>query len=221
MDDEQLVKMTSPVAADSSLVKGVVIIDDDALLLYDSKSLFNSNSLPCGHMYGSSCINKWLQQSSRSSRKCPQCNTLCKLKDVRPLQATCLSISKHKDYVLQRRLVALRLTCVSSNWRVEVLKRAEDAADRLGFLSQRLHELLKYQTCADGSQADAFLQRADALKRRILPLARRAEALEQRAEALEQRASAFRHLTKAYLACIDYFTEMCKKLDLDAVLVGE
>ncbi|GKC24735.1 hypothetical protein Tco_1026885 [Tanacetum coccineum] len=44
-DYEELVKMTSPVAAnwdDNGLVKGVVIIDDDALLLYDSKSLFNS-----------------------------------------------------------------------------------------------------------------------------------------------------------------------------------
>ncbi|GKA39989.1 hypothetical protein Tco_0732582 [Tanacetum coccineum] len=196
-------------------------------------------------MYGSSCIDKWLQQSS--SRKCPQCNTLCTLTDVRPLHATCLSISKHrkvsscssspttatrqfpftkegyqalKDYVLQRQLVALRLACVSSNCRVEVVERATDAAGRLRFLSRRRDELLKYQTCAHGSQADAFLLRADALKRRILPLTSRVEALEQRAEALEQRAEAFRRMNKAYLACIDHFSEMCKKLDLDAVLVG-
>ncbi|GKB96490.1 hypothetical protein Tco_0982627, partial [Tanacetum coccineum] len=44
-DYEQLVKIMSPVAAnwiENGLVKGVVIIDDDVLLLYDSKSLFNS-----------------------------------------------------------------------------------------------------------------------------------------------------------------------------------
>ncbi|GKE72156.1 hypothetical protein Tco_1534197, partial [Tanacetum coccineum] len=44
-DYEQLVKIMSPVATnwiENGLVKGVVIIDDDVLLLYDSKSLCNS-----------------------------------------------------------------------------------------------------------------------------------------------------------------------------------
>ncbi|PWA56387.1 Zinc finger, RING/FYVE/PHD-type [Artemisia annua] len=40
--------------------------------------------LPCGHMYGMSCINSLLQQS-QSSGKCPTCKTLCTLKDVRLL----------------------------------------------------------------------------------------------------------------------------------------
>lgn len=42
--------------------------------------------LPCGHIYGRSCINQWLQQSSH--HKCPQCKSLCTLKDVSLLYAT-------------------------------------------------------------------------------------------------------------------------------------
>lgn len=40
--------------------------------------------LPCGHIYGFSCIRKWLQKN-QSSRKCPQCKKKCALKDVRKL----------------------------------------------------------------------------------------------------------------------------------------
>ncbi|KAK3226602.1 hypothetical protein Dsin_006464 [Dipteronia sinensis] len=43
--------------------------------------------LPCGHIYGFSCIEKWFQQR-RSSGKCPQCNRKCSLKDVRKLFAS-------------------------------------------------------------------------------------------------------------------------------------
>ncbi|KAI5345304.1 hypothetical protein L3X38_013181 [Prunus dulcis] len=39
--------------------------------------------LPCGHVYGMSCITKWLQH--RSSGKCPQCKKKCRLEDIRKL----------------------------------------------------------------------------------------------------------------------------------------
>ncbi|XP_021682349.2 uncharacterized protein LOC110666242 isoform X2 [Hevea brasiliensis] len=42
--------------------------------------------LPCGHIFGLSCISKWLKQN-RNSAKCPQCNRNCTLKDVRKLFA--------------------------------------------------------------------------------------------------------------------------------------
>ncbi|CAK7325406.1 unnamed protein product [Dovyalis caffra] len=43
--------------------------------------------LPCGHVYGFSCISKWLQRPLPST-KCPQCNAKCILKDIRKLYAT-------------------------------------------------------------------------------------------------------------------------------------
>ncbi|OVA06943.1 zinc finger protein [Macleaya cordata] len=36
--------------------------------------------LPCEHVYGLSCIKKWVQRSSYS--KCPQCNRKCGLEDI-------------------------------------------------------------------------------------------------------------------------------------------
>ncbi|CAH8385626.1 unnamed protein product [Eruca vesicaria subsp. sativa] len=43
--------------------------------------------LPCGHLYGFSCIKKWLKQP-RSGGKCPQCNRTCSLRDVRKIFAS-------------------------------------------------------------------------------------------------------------------------------------
>lgn len=43
--------------------------------------------LPCGHIYGMSCVKKWLQQK-KNSGKCPQCNRRCSMKDVRKLYAS-------------------------------------------------------------------------------------------------------------------------------------
>ncbi|XP_076938245.1 uncharacterized protein LOC143606326 [Bidens hawaiensis] len=63
--------------------------------------------LPCGHIYGLSCIKKWLQQSP-SSGKCPQCNNICTLKDVRVLYASRLCVA---DEELQKRVRSLEAKC--------------------------------------------------------------------------------------------------------------
>ncbi|MFS8005125.1 putative transcription factor C2H2 family [Helianthus anomalus] len=66
-----------------------------------------SHCLPCGHIYGLSCIKKWLQQS-RGSGKCPQCNNVCTLKDVRVLYASRLCVA---DEELQKRVRSLEAKC--------------------------------------------------------------------------------------------------------------
>ncbi|KAK1429469.1 hypothetical protein QVD17_11678 [Tagetes erecta] len=63
--------------------------------------------LPCGHIYGLSCIKKWLQQS-RSSGKCPQCNKICNFKDVRVLYASRLCVA---DEELHKRVRSLEAKC--------------------------------------------------------------------------------------------------------------
>ena len=46
-------------------------------------------SLKCGHLFGESCIDKWLRQTANSSeRKCPQCKRMASFKDIRPIYAT-------------------------------------------------------------------------------------------------------------------------------------
>ncbi|EPS57387.1 hypothetical protein M569_17431, partial [Genlisea aurea] len=42
--------------------------------------------LPCGHIYGLSCIKKWL--SRQGSNKCPQCKKSCRSRDIRLLYAS-------------------------------------------------------------------------------------------------------------------------------------
>ncbi|KAG8235551.1 hypothetical protein J437_LFUL015391 [Ladona fulva] len=46
--------------------------------------------LKCGHIYGESCIRRWLTSASASSSRCPQCNAKAKLRDIRPLFARSL-----------------------------------------------------------------------------------------------------------------------------------
>ncbi|CAM6094978.1 unnamed protein product [Calypogeia fissa] len=42
-------------------------------------------ALACGHLFGQSCIKRWLRQAGRKVSKCPHCNKRAKLEDVRTL----------------------------------------------------------------------------------------------------------------------------------------
>ncbi|KAF8042667.1 hypothetical protein BT93_A1108 [Corymbia citriodora subsp. variegata] len=65
--------------------------------------------LPCGHIYGMSCIKRWLKQRGNSG-KCPQCNSKCKLKDVRKLFASRLVTV---DGESQKKIRFLEAKCAS------------------------------------------------------------------------------------------------------------
>ncbi|GMP50302.1 hypothetical protein CsSME_00016974 [Camellia sinensis var. sinensis] len=65
--------------------------------------------LPCGHLYGASCIKKWLQQR-KNSEKCPQCNRKCTLKDVRVIYASQIVVIDHQ---LQKKVQSLEAKCTS------------------------------------------------------------------------------------------------------------
>ncbi|GAB4856610.1 hypothetical protein Ancab_014526 [Ancistrocladus abbreviatus] len=64
--------------------------------------------LPCGHLYGMSCIKSWLQQQNPG--KCPQCNKVCKLEDVRRLYGAQIAVV---DKELQEKIRLLEARCVS------------------------------------------------------------------------------------------------------------
>lgn len=50
-------------------------------------------SLACGHMFGMSCIRKWLQQHEDNIGKCPQCNDKAKLSDIRILYVPVIAVT--------------------------------------------------------------------------------------------------------------------------------
>uniref|UniRef100_A0A2N9FGT2 RING-type domain-containing protein n=1 Tax=Fagus sylvatica TaxID=28930 RepID=A0A2N9FGT2_FAGSY len=63
-----------------------------------------TSCLPCGHVYGMSCIIRWIQMSRGHSTKCPQCNAKCILKDVRKLYASPVVVH---DLGLQKKIGSL------------------------------------------------------------------------------------------------------------------
>ncbi|XP_024025125.1 E3 ubiquitin-protein ligase RFWD3 isoform X2 [Morus notabilis] len=65
--------------------------------------------LSCGHIFGISCIQKWLKKCQNQG-KCPQCNRRCKLKDVRKLFAARVVAI---DEEAQKRIQSLENKCAS------------------------------------------------------------------------------------------------------------
>ncbi|XP_061963344.1 uncharacterized protein LOC133687996 isoform X2 [Populus nigra] len=65
--------------------------------------------LPCGHLFGLSCIEKWLRQRGRLA-KCPQCNRKGTLKDVRKLFVPRIAVVDEES---QKRIRFLEEKCAS------------------------------------------------------------------------------------------------------------
>ncbi|KAH9315616.1 hypothetical protein KI387_024243, partial [Taxus chinensis] len=61
--------------------------------------------LPCGHLFGWSCIRKWIQQGSKRIGKCPHCNKKCKFNDIRILYVPRITVA---DGEMQQELTLIR-----------------------------------------------------------------------------------------------------------------
>ncbi|KAI3716673.1 hypothetical protein L1987_67706 [Smallanthus sonchifolius] len=110
--------------------------------------------LPCGHIYGMSCIKRWLLRR-QSSGKCPKCKSLCTLKDIRVLYATRLCVADEKSdkasttnfpYTREgfsgfQQYVSSRMDVLQQ--RLDALeRRAEECDSSVHFLQQRHNELM-------------------------------------------------------------------------------
>nr|GFA06386.1 hypothetical protein [Tanacetum cinerariifolium] len=151
--------------------------------------------LPCGHLYGLSCIKKWLIQSS-SSRKCPQCNTLCKYKDVIPLYASRLCDSAHQKASSTRHFPFTKkgLTEFREHerlWRVDTEKMHFEDSKKLVDVLEHQFDVMNKQYALLTLGAD-LVARAKELEQRAVALGRHADVLEQRKKELERRLSAFK-----------------------------
>ncbi|XP_019167749.1 PREDICTED: E3 ubiquitin-protein ligase RFWD3 [Ipomoea nil] len=102
--------------------------------------------LPCGHIYGISCIKKWLQQR-KSSGKCPQCNKKCTMKDVRLLYASQLHVV---DEELQKKIQSLEAQCASLEKKCSDLCKKEVEWERKeANLQLQVRELKERRTNSD------------------------------------------------------------------------
>ncbi|XP_061391998.1 E3 ubiquitin-protein ligase RFWD3-like [Musca vetustissima] len=69
------------------------------------------SSLKCGHLFGESCIRRWLQESARQSglKVCPQCKTKAHPKDIRYLYAKRLrAIDRSEEHRMRDELLQER-----------------------------------------------------------------------------------------------------------------
>ncbi|PWA37520.1 zinc finger, RING/FYVE/PHD-type [Artemisia annua] len=190
--------------------------------------------LPCGHMFGMSCLKDWM--GGRSSDKCPQCYKNFSLESVRLLYATRLCIpaaafqkasirrfsfsklgfTAFKQYERELRTIAL-------NNRFGVLKQRADVLGRQNDAMKRRTELLTRMANAE-KQADVLERQNDAMKRQTELLNQMtdeeewAEASEQqfdaekRAEALRRRADALGQRADEYLRKAEEFGQQAKAL---------
>lgn len=99
--------------------------------------------LPCGHIYGMSCIKRWFQER-RGYAKCPQCNKNFKLKDVRKLYASRIVVVDEES---QKKIQSLEAKCVSlettgANW----CKKEAEWHRREAELRLEIHQLTERTT---------------------------------------------------------------------------
>ncbi|WCJ34519.1 Transducin/WD40 repeat-like superfamily protein [Euphorbia peplus] len=119
--------------------------------------------LPCGHLYGLSCISKWLKQK-RASAKCPQCNRRCSLKDVRKLFAPRIAVVDNES---QTTIRSLEVKCAflekknadssrkESEWRkneAELNQKVKQLTERTSYLEHLLGDLQSRSTISNAAE---------------------------------------------------------------------
>ncbi|PWA65504.1 Apple-like protein [Artemisia annua] len=190
--------------------------------------------LPCGHMFGMSCLKQWMDD--HSSDKCPQCFKIFSLESVWLLYATRLCIpaaavgrlsvrrfsfskigfTAFEQYVQILRTNALNNRSDALKQRAYVLGRQKDAMKRRTGLLNRMADAEK--------RADVLERKSDAMKRQTELMTRMtdeedwAEASEQQAdaeyrtEASRRRADALGQRADEYLRKADVFGQQAKAL---------
>ncbi|GJX53658.1 zinc finger, RING/FYVE/PHD-type containing protein [Tanacetum coccineum] len=205
---------------------------------FDDKT-HQMSSLPCGHMFGFSCLKKWIDD--RPSDKCPQCYQNFSLESVIHLYAPRLCIpapAAHKAYYIRCfsfskigftlfKHYEQELRTNALNNRSDVLKQRADALGRQNDAMERRTKLLNRMADLE-KRADVLERHNDAMKRLTQLLNRMtdeeewAEASEQQADA-QKRAEVFRRKACAlgqsadeYLRKADAFGQHAKALGQQA-----
>ncbi|CAM8894739.1 unnamed protein product [Rhodiola kirilowii] len=112
--------------------------------------------LPCGHLYGLSCIQRWIRDK-RGSAKCPQCNKKCSLNGIRKLYASQIVAideeSKKRIQFLEDKCASLEskggdLAIKETEWK----KKEINLLQQLHQLSQKANYLESLLDIKQGSQ---------------------------------------------------------------------
>ncbi|CAL4928605.1 unnamed protein product [Urochloa decumbens] len=114
--------------------------------------------IPCGHVYGRSCLERWLNQRGNQSATCPQCSKRFKHKDIINLYAPEVAIPKNE---LEKEISYLRERNDSLEKKVSHHdKLFEDMTKRQIAMEQRIIDAVssKRQKVAEHSDRAAYLE---------------------------------------------------------------
>ncbi|XP_025989021.1 E3 ubiquitin-protein ligase RFWD3 isoform X2 [Solenopsis invicta] len=105
--------------------------------------------LRCGHLFGHSCILRWLQHSCNSTnRRCPQCNKKAAVKHIRMLYAKKLTAIDSTEYdKLKRDLI--NVSTEKNHLRIELSQastRIKVYEDQMNSMKKRITELESYNS---------------------------------------------------------------------------
>ncbi|KAK6943877.1 Zinc finger, RING-type [Dillenia turbinata] len=96
-------------------------------------------SLPCGHLYGMSCVKRWLELCGKNFGKCPQCNIKYKMKEIRKIYASRVVVAD-EDFNKKLQVAETKCTLLvekEADWH----RKEEEWHKRENALCLELHQL--------------------------------------------------------------------------------
>ncbi|CAK9222825.1 unnamed protein product [Sphagnum troendelagicum] len=65
-------------------------------------------SLACGHLFGKSCIKRWLRQAGKKQGKCPQCKCWARVEDLRMVYVPRITVIDGEGQQIMQEVGVLR-----------------------------------------------------------------------------------------------------------------
>ncbi|XP_049547571.1 E3 ubiquitin-protein ligase RFWD3 [Anopheles darlingi] len=101
-------------------------------------------SLKCGHLFGMSCIKRWLRSNPASQRNCATCKRNATMNDIRPIYAKAIrAIDNTREQELERSLNVLRRSETDLQVKVRLLEAEVEQLRQLG--KQQRDMLLQFR----------------------------------------------------------------------------
>ncbi|KAL6645300.1 hypothetical protein ACP70R_016908 [Stipagrostis hirtigluma subsp. patula] len=106
--------------------------------------------IPCGHVYGRLCLDKWLGCSRNTGAKCPQCGQAYKIKQI-----TNLYVTKHIRDGDTTEEPAKRHKSFAENFRLQCHQYVQNAQERVGkIVEDKVAVFCKDQTAMEIDRVD-------------------------------------------------------------------
>ncbi|KAH9554388.1 hypothetical protein CY35_08G061300 [Sphagnum magellanicum] len=101
-------------------------------------------SLACGHLFGKSCIKRWLRQAGKKQGKCPQCNCRARVEDLRTLYVPRIAvIDGEGQQIMQQEVGVLRAQNAQLKMQIsELMEEIHRSQALLSVLCPEQHDAL-------------------------------------------------------------------------------